>query len=518
MNPSIWQAEAQQPDLPVLLGDMTVDTVVVGGGITGLTAAMKLSKAGQRVVVLESGRIGGGTTGHSTGNLYAMVGTPLSQLRIKWGEGVMCAVVRSRASAVDFVETTVREQGIDCAFARRSWHLYTPAGAARQGPLLEHERIAAMQAGLAARLVARASPAFDTGQTLVVDGQAQFNPLSYVRGLASAIASERCAIFRNSEVTEIDKENCAVHTAGGRVSAANIVMATHVPKGPELATLQVAPYREYALAATLRSGDYPQGIFWSAGEKRYSIRSHESEGRQYLIAIGEKHKTGQARDTAMCYAKLESWARSHFDIEKIDRRWSAQGYYPVDDLPYIGQSVGSKNVYIATGFAADGLTWGTLAGLTIAAQILGTPDELAAPYRPTRIDPARSAKKFVVESANVAKEYVAGYLGSAPEAHGLEELAVGEGRVVKVNGERVAVSRDKANSLRAVSAVCTHLGCIVGWNGAEQTWDCPCHGSRFSPGGALIEGPALGALKELSLPRANVAEPSEGSTDPTPGS
>lgn len=502
MHQSIWQATTQKLDLPPLQSDMTVDTVVVGGGITGLTTAMKLSGAGQRVAVLEAGSIAGGTTGDSTGNLYAMIGTPLSDLRSKWGEKAMCAVVRSRASAVDFIEATASAHGIDCAFARRAWHLYAPSGSSEHDSFLERERVAALQAGLPARLSAHAPLSFETGQTLVVDGQAQFNPLQYVRGLASAIASERCAIFPNSEVTKVDTENCAVQTARGRVSAANIVMATHTPKGSDLAILEVAPYREYALAATLKSGDYPQGIFWSAGKKHYSVRSYESQGRQYLIVIGEKHKTGQSHDTGACYARLEAWAREHFDIDSIDMRWSAQGYYPADNLPYIGQSASSKNVYIATGFAADGLTWGTLSGLVIADQILGKPDESMAQYRPSRIDPGKSAKNFIVESANVAKEYAVGHLGSVPALDEAGDIAMGDGRVVKIDGERVAVWRDAQNTLRAVSAVCTHMGCIVGWNGAEQTWDCPCHGSRFSAGGAVIEGPALDALKPVALPPA----------------
>ncbi len=162
----------------------------------------------------------------------------------------------------------------------------------------------------------------------------------------------------------------------------------------------------------------------------------------------------------------------------------------------------SKNIYIATGFAADGLTWGALAGTVIADEILGKPDESAAQYRPTRIDPGKSAKKFVSESANVAKEYAVGYLGSTPELNEAGDIAIGDGRVVKIDGERVAVRRDAQNTLRAVSAVCTHMRCIVGWNGAEQTWDCRCHGSRFSADGVVIEGPALEALKGVALPPA----------------
>ncbi|MFP5406592.1 MAG: NAD(P)/FAD-dependent oxidoreductase, partial [Gammaproteobacteria bacterium] len=229
MDESIWQATTPQLDLPALREDITVDTAIVGGGITGLTTALELTQAGQRVAVLEAGSIGSGTTGHSTGNLYAVVGTPLSKLRRKWGERILREVVGSRASAVDHVEGLVREHAIACDFARRSWHLFDPSPSSPGSTFLEMEQVAAVQAALPASLSARAPIGFETGQTLVIDGQAQFNPLQYVRGLASAAASPRCRIFENTAVTKVDTDRCTLHTAGGRVTAASIVMATHTP-------------------------------------------------------------------------------------------------------------------------------------------------------------------------------------------------------------------------------------------------------------------------------------------------
>ncbi|HRO58818.1 MAG TPA: FAD-dependent oxidoreductase [Burkholderiaceae bacterium] len=501
MKRSIWQAAARQVDLPALRNDANVDVAIVGGGITGLTAALRLSRSGRRVAVLEAGKIGDGTTGQSTGNLYATIGSRLSTLCEKWGEETTREVVRARASAIDFVEKSVAEFGIDCDFARRDWYLYTPPETLPDESSLERERAAAVAAGLSARLEPNAPLPFATGPTLVIGGQAQFDPLKYVRGLAAAIASERCAIYQDTPVTRIDGNAGVVHTDRGQVSAAHVVMATHTPKGSDLANLQVAPYREYGLALRLGSADYPLGIFWSAADTRRSIRSYRFDGKDYLIVVGEKHKTGQADDTDACQARLEEWARAFFDVASVDMRWSAQGYYSPDELPYIGKSVGSDKVYIATGFAADGLTWGTLAGLVIGDEIAGVDNPFGERFRPARVDPAKAGKKLVVESANVAKEYALGHLGAASAFEKAEALAAGDGRVVKLDGERVAVCRDGENKLHAVSAVCTHMGCIVAWNGAEQSWDCPCHGSRFAANGAVIEGPALEALKPVQLPR-----------------
>ncbi|NLD68882.1 MAG: FAD-dependent oxidoreductase [Limnobacter sp.] len=500
MKRSIWQAAARRLELPALQRDADVDVAIIGGGITGLTVALKLSRAGRTVAVLEAGTIGDGTTGQSTGNLYATIGSRLSALRRKWGEETTREVVAARAGAIDFIESKVGEFGIDCEFARCAWHLYTPPEALADDALLERELDAAIDAGLSARLAPSAPLPFATGPTLVIVEQAQFDPLKYVRGLASTIASERCAVYQNTPVTRIDGEAGVVHTDRGRVSASHIVVATHTPKGSDLANLQVAPYREYALAMRLRSADYPRGIFWSAGDRHHSIRSYRFDDSEYLIVVGERHKTGQADDTVDRHARLEAWARAFFDVATVDLRWSAQGYYSPDELPYIGKSVGSDKVHIATGFAADGLTWGTLAGLIIGDEIDGTENRYAERFRPSRLDPAKSAKKLLAEGVNVAREYAVGRFGAVPAAGEAGELAAGEGRIVKIDDERVALSRDGEDRLHAVSAACTHMGCIVAWNAAEQTWDCPCHGSRFSASGAVIEGPALDALKPVRWP------------------
>jgi glycine/D-amino acid oxidase-like deaminating enzyme/nitrite reductase/ring-hydroxylating ferredoxin subunit len=480
---------------------LSVDTAIVGGGITGLTTAMLLAEAGQRVALVEAKAVGGGTTGNSTGNLYATVGPLLSRLVDKWGAQTMEAVVRSRASAVDLVEHTVRRRGIECAFARRSWHLFAMPGNDGHEKVVENEYETARSAPLVTRRLSRAPLPFDTGSTLVIDGQAQLNPAAYVRGLARAIDSPGCRIFEQSPAHNIEPGKSVVETSRGRLQADNLVVATHVPKGFNIVQTELGPYREYAIAATLRSGDYPEGIFWSAGDERHSIRSHAVDASRYLVVIGPGHKTGQEPHTERCYRRIESFVRTHFDVDAITHRWSAQGYYPADEIPYIGRSASASHLYVATGYAADGLTYGTLAGMILADEILGRPNDFSSLYKATRVKPVKSAKAFLRENIDVAAQYVKGFAGGT-KIEALRDLARGQGEIIEVHGKKIAAYRDQTGTVSALSPVCTHLKCLVRWNEAEQSWDCPCHGSRFGIDGAVIEGPALAPLERIDLDQA----------------
>ncbi|HET9576643.1 MAG TPA: FAD-dependent oxidoreductase [Usitatibacter sp.] len=498
LHESIWQATSKPAALPLFGGEAEVDVVVIGGGITGITTAMLLAEAGRSVIVLEARQVGTGTTGRSTGNLYAVVGNGLATIAQKWGDDRMKEVVRSRASAVDFVEQTVTRHRIDCDFRRCTFHLYAPGLEDATRRQIERECDAAAMAGLPAHMVEEVPLPFHTGHAMVIEHQANFHPLAYVRGLVRAIASDGCRIFEHSEAGEIDYDHGIVKTARGQVAAKAIVMATHTPKGFDLVQTELGPYREYAIAATLRTGAYPDGIFWSEEPARHSIRSLRRDGREWLIVLGHKHKTGQEKDATACFEALEDFARANFDIESIDCRWSAQGYYPADGLPLIGRSATHDKLYIATGFLADGLTYGTVAARILAGEILGRPEPGADLYKANRVRPMKAAKDFLKENLNVAAEYVKDYASMA-KVKGLEEVPVGEGRIVEIDGKRCALYRAESDTAVCVSPVCTHLKCMVHWNNAEKSWDCPCHGSRFAIDGSVIEGPAARPLERIAL-------------------
>jgi glycine/D-amino acid oxidase-like deaminating enzyme/nitrite reductase/ring-hydroxylating ferredoxin subunit len=494
---SVWKDASHQYSFPSLTSDITVDVAIIGGGITGITAAYLLSKAGKRVTVLEARKIADGSTGFSTGNLYAPVGSEgLDAVKSKWNVDHLRHVVQSRAAAVNFIEDRVKEFNIDCDFRRVPWCLF--AGEGGNNAYVEKERKAAEQAGLA---VVDGVPFPLPAQTgFHIPNQAQFNPQQYTSSLTKHIVSDNCLIYENTKVTKVEEgEMCTVETEHGVVRAEKVIMATHTPKGVYLVHTSLEPYREYAVAATLNGPYPPAGIFWDMLEnEHYSMRTYDSPKGKVLMVLGESHKVGLKQDTMECFQKLESFLRDKFDVKSIAYKWSAQQYRPADAIPYIGLSSGNEKTYIATGFAADGLTYGTLAAMIISDEILRRDNRWSSTYRASRLTPVASFKNFMKENLTVGFEFVKDYL-SKDEADRFSEVQINDGKIMEVDGKKCAVHRDEKARLHIVSAVCTHMKCVVHWNPSEKSWDCPCHGSRFATDGEVIEGPAFDPLKKIGV-------------------
>ena len=496
MTGSLWQGTAEETFFPSQAGSRETDVVVIGGGITGVTAAMLLARGGKKVVVLEARKVGFGTTAASTGNLHVVPDQYLHGIRSTWGKEAAAAVARSRAEALDLLEGAVAEYGIDCAFARRPHYLFA-TGEDQAGAVAdEHE--AALEAGLGAAMVDDPPLPFPTARALKIEGQAQFQPLRFVQQLARGISSESCQIFENSPVVEIDEAKLIVKTAHGEVRGQALVMATHTPKGFNLLQTELGPYREYGIAGRLTSEPFPAGLYWSMEEPSHSIRTFENDGAVYLVVIGEKHKTGQHDNAVDYYRRLEEYARSRFAFGEIEYRWSAQNYRPADSLPYIGRTAASDKVFVATGFGTNGLLYGPLAAMILSDTLLGKKNPWESVYRAMRFTPAKGGATFIKENLDVAMQFVRDYITHA-EREKLEDVPLGHGKVAEIEGRRVAVYRSEEGQWSAVSPVCPHLGCIVHWNRAEKSWDCPCHGSRFDPDGSVIEGPALKPLEKKDL-------------------
>lgn len=496
---AVWSATAEKNSFPALASDIEVDVAIIGAGITGLSTAYRLAKAGKKVAVLEAFQPGMGTTGSSTGNLYAPIDEYLFSIRTKHNEETMREVARSRMAAIDFIQERVEEYGIDCDFKRVPWHLFTTPDTSSMNKVVEKEREAAEAAGLSVSSQAPAGFPYHVEEILSVAHQAQFNPLAYVQQLAAAIESLDCQIFVNTQVTGVDQGSpCIVHTRQGNVRAQKVVMATHSPKGIYGVHTAMEPYREYALAVRLK-GELPEpGVYWHVQPgPHYSVRPYRTEEGNFLLVLGEPHKVGNKVHNEENIKKVEKYLRMNFDVESINYTWGAQNYKGADNLPYIGTSPLEKNTYIATGFAADGLVYGTLAAMIISDDILGHTNQWAKIYDPKRFTPLASAGKFAKENATVAANLLKDYLFYG-DAKALKEIHPGEGKTVMLDGERLAGYRDLSGKLHLVSAVCPHMGCIVHWNNSEKSWDCPCHGSRFGIDGKVLEGPAF---HDLATPK-----------------
>ena len=388
------------------------------------------------------------------------------------------------------MEALVREHQIDCDWERRPAYAYTEEDS--YVSQIEQEVTAAQEAGLPASYTEQTDLPWRVKAAVRFDDQAQFHPRRYCLALARLIDGDGSRVFEHTRALDVEEGSpCIVKTDGHDVRAPYVVLATHLPfldRGAFFAKCH--PEREYVLAVTLQDA-VPQGMYISAEQPTRSIRQHPFDGGELLILSGDSHKTGQDDDTERHYAALERFARERFAVRSIDYRWSTQDHMTVDHVPYIGKlRRGSERLYVATGFNKWGMTSGTIAGVVIADAILGRENPWSELFDPNRVKPIASAKQFVKENLNVARRFVSDRV-TQRSAVKLDELAPGDGQVTTAGAKQVAVARDRDGTLHAVSARCTHMGCIVRWNPAETTWDCPCHGSRFAVDGTVIEGPAV---------------------------
>jgi glycine/D-amino acid oxidase-like deaminating enzyme/nitrite reductase/ring-hydroxylating ferredoxin subunit len=488
---SYWMESAPETDFPAYRPDgRLVDVAVVGGGITGLTIALFLIRAGASVAVLEAARVASGVTGSTTAKVTSLHGLTYADLERSFGADGARAYAEANETALAEMARLVNELGIDCSFERLPAFTYTekPSIVGR----IESEVAAAARAGLAATFTTEVDLPYPVAGAIRVEDQAQFHPRRYCLGLAKAIVAEGGAVYEQTRVLDVDEgETCQVRTGTGDLAAGLVVQATLLPVlDPAGFFARAHPERSYALAVEL-DGPAPRGMYLSADQPTRSIRPIEE--RLALIG-GEGHKVGQDPDTQRRYAALEAFARERFPAVAVRHSWSAQDYMPADGVPYIGRlTPRSTRRLVATGFKKWGLTHATVAAMILRDHITGVQNPWAWLYDSTRIKPKAAASNLVSENLDVAKRFVGDRLSSLRPAPA-ESLAPGEAGMRTVDGRKVAAYRDDAGRLHTVSGRCTHLGCLVTWNTAERSWDCPCHGSRFDIDGGVIQGPAVRPL------------------------
>jgi glycine/D-amino acid oxidase-like deaminating enzyme/nitrite reductase/ring-hydroxylating ferredoxin subunit len=496
---SVWRGTAAPTGYAMLAGEVTADVLIIGGGITGVTLASLLAEQKTankpKVVLLEAEEIGCGSTGNSTGNLYETLSGGLREIVSRWDADVARQVASERRAAVAFVEERC-SQLADVGF-RRCPLVQWADRANDEAMQKEFEALTAAGCKVerAASVPSPLPPA--EGDVLVLPGQAQFQPQAYVVALARRAAEAGASIHEHSRVLELDAKARRAVTASGAVTAKEIILATHSPKGVHLVHTEMPVHREYAIAFEWTADAPPgPGTYWWKATEHLSIRTMQAGDRHYLVCAGEEHKVGIHNAKAGLMA-LEMLAGKYVGERPVTHRWSAQNYRGADGLPYIGRD--HSDCFIATGFATDGLTWGTVAARVIAAELLGHRSAFADLVRPNRLSLVKGAKNILEEGALVVKQLVKDYL-THRQTEKLSELKRGESAVIAVEGDTLAAYRAPDGELFAVSNVCTHMGCKVHWNSVETSWDCPCHGSRFRPDGTVIEGPALHSLRRKHPP------------------
>jgi glycine/D-amino acid oxidase-like deaminating enzyme/nitrite reductase/ring-hydroxylating ferredoxin subunit len=497
---SLWMATATVPEQPPLRENLHTDVCIVGAGIAGLSTAYMLARAGKSVVVLDDGPIGGGQTQRTTAHLACAIDDRFFEIeRIHGADGARLAA-QSHAAAIDRIESIVREEQIDCDFERLDGYLFLGPG--QDEELLERELRAARRAGLVhvERLPRVPIPSFDTGPCLRFPRQAQFHPLRYLAGLAAAIARRGGRIFTDTHVTKIEggRTPYVVTSTKLKVTAGTIVVATNTPVNDRIAIhTKQAPYRTFAIALRIPPNAIAPALYWDTGDPYHYVRVLQGEGDSALLIVGgEDHPTGRRNDARERFMRLESWTRKRLPMAgEVVHRWSGQILEPADGLAFIGKNPGdSERVFIATGDSGNGLTHGAIAGMLIRDLVLGRPNEWAELY-----DPGRKPVRALTEYARINLAAAAGYADwlKPGAVASVDEIEPRAGAVIQRGMRKLAVTRDERGMLSVCSAVCTHLGGIVRWNSAERSWDCPCHGSRFSPDGRVLNGPALQDLEQV---------------------
>jgi glycine/D-amino acid oxidase-like deaminating enzyme/nitrite reductase/ring-hydroxylating ferredoxin subunit len=498
---SYWIDTAELPRFPKLNRDLEVDVIVVGGGITGATAAYLFKHAGRSVVLLERGQCAEVDTGHTTAHLTAVPDLSLKSLVAKYGRSSARATWDAGCAAIDQIFQIARAEGLDCEFRLVPNYLHAPLQEAEE----KHAKMLADEARIARELEIDATyhdaipffrlPGVEFRQ------QALFHPRKYLAGLLEKIPGSGSYVFENSEAEDFEDDPLSVRVGGHRVRGNYLVIATHTPLTGLSSKLGALTFQTklswkstYAIGAKIAAGLVPEASYYDTSDPYYYLRIERRRDHDYAIFGGEDHKTGQEADTTKPFERLEQTLRKWFPLAQVDHRWSGQVIETNDGLPFIGET--HKNQFIATGFAGNGMTFGTISALMAVDAAFGRKNPWSKLFDPGRKKVLGGTWDYLTENADYPYHLVRDRLARG-DSHGPEEVQPGEGRILQLEGRKVAAYRDPQGQLSLCSPVCPHLQCIVGWNNAEQTWDCPCHGSRFKPTGEVISGPAESPLERI---------------------
>jgi glycine/D-amino acid oxidase-like deaminating enzyme/nitrite reductase/ring-hydroxylating ferredoxin subunit len=500
---SYWEATQRLSEFPRLERDIEVDVVVVGGGLTGITTAYLLRQEGVRVALIEKDRLTAGDTSRTTAHLTYVTDYRLRDLTKKFGKDAAKSFWEAGAAAIDQIESITRQTKADCGFHWAPGYLHESI---RDRDPKERERLQedadlAREFGFDARFVESVPYANVPGVRFA--HQAKFHPLKYLEPLARGIPGNGSFVFEKTEFEEVEDKPLTVHANGKKIRCQYLVIATHNPlmgkKGLLTATLfqsKLALYTSYVLGARLPKDALPEALFWDTSDPYYYLRVDPHEDHQYAIFGGEDVKTGQEKDAQEVFAKLEERLKAALPMAKVERRWMGQVVETDDGLPFIGEN--AKKEFVATGFCGNGFTLGTISAMMARDRYLNRNNPWFDLFRVDRRPFHGGVWRYVKENLDYPYYLLRDRFARA-ETDTLAELKSGEGKIVKLQGQKLAAYRDDQGKVTLCSPVCTHLKCIVRWNDADKTWDCPCHGSRFHATGEVLGGPAEEPLEKVNV-------------------
>lgn len=494
---SLWMATVLPEAYERLSNDINVDVAIIGGGLAGLSIAYALKDSGKKVGIFEATKIGSSTSGNTTAKITSMHDLKYAFLDEKVGADAAKIYAQSNEWAIKEIQRIVAKERIQCDFSIAPQYAYAETDDGLQQ--LQKEFDAAKKAGVAAELIFHDTDIpFPIRGELRFENQAYFHPRKYMVALGEVISDHGIDIFESTRIEEIEEGEVYVLRSGDRkVHAKKVVVATNFPiydKG--LFFLRMHQMRSYAIAAQLHA-PLPKGMYLGVDGDGLTFRPYTLGEKQWLICGGQDRVTGDMRESEDPFAALEQTVKNHFSVKSFDYKWAAQDTMPIDKIPCIGKMPMAENMYVATGFGEWGMTTSIVAAKIISDAIMGNANEWQQLYSPARFKPQASFDGISSQVSHVVKGF-GSYLHKT-EHFNQQNLSVGEGKIVDHNGEKIAVHKDEENAIHAVSAKCTHMGCMVHWNGAEKSWDCPCHGSRFGIDGEILNSPAKKPLKKINL-------------------
>ena len=497
-NTSLWQESVDEyPATNKIAPHKIYDVVIVGGGITGVSTAYHLQQAGMSCLLLEAHDLCFGTTGGTTAHVNTLLDVPYSTIEKKFNKEKSRLVADSVKDAVNTIRHTISRHSIDCDFKMTSATLFAKTD--KQKDELDKISAATNDAGIKNDFIDKISIPIKFLKAIRVDEQAKFNPVRYVHSLAKEFEKAEGVILQQCRVITADEnENVNIETTKGKFIARFLIYATHIPPGVNLLHFRCVPMRSYAMAVILKNGEYPEDLLYDMYDPYNYYRSQEIDGRKYFIVGGYDHKTAHETNQEYRFLELESHLRKYFELTEIAYKWSSQYYESPDGLPYIGQLPGHDKIFVATGFGGNGMPYSTVAALLLTKMLTNQDSPYKNLFDPNRLKPLAGFSNFVNHNADVVKQFASKWF-SHEELHELAELATEEGKIVRFKDEKVAVYKDKDGGIHALSPTCTHVGCEVKWNNAELTWDCPCHGARYSYDGRVLNGPAIKNLAKLNV-------------------
>ncbi|MFC7063300.1 FAD-dependent oxidoreductase [Halobacillus seohaensis] len=499
----LWRKNDNLPSFDSLSESVDTEVAIVGAGITGITTAYLLAKEGKKVTLIDADRILNGTTGHTTAKVTAQHGLIYNELIDHFGEDQASLYLQAQTDAIKSIENTVLDLNIDCQWSTQDAKLFatTPEGAKK----LEKEREAYERLGILETVTKSLPFEADSTAVLSMPNQAQFHPLLYLSALIDEFINLGGKVYENTKATKVKEEDRVVIETEqeASISCENLIICTHFPfhDGRGFYFSRMYAERSYVIAIEPEK-QWEGGMYLSVDEPKRSIRSAEYEGKDILLISGENHRTGEGGEHSFHYKALEEFASRTFGIKSKLFQWSAQDLTTLDKLPYIGPiQKENKRIYLATGYRKWGMTNSRVASELITDYVMGRESLYHNLFTPSRFKADPSMKAFMKNNLNVASHFMEGKLelvGTRPEA-----LLKGEGAVIQWKGERAGAYKDDSGELYVLDTTCTHMGCEVEWNSGEHSWDCPCHGSRFSYDGHVMEGPAKQPLKKIAYSDTN---------------